>query len=365
VNYGLYWFNPGPVLASDANPNQKQKFNTYSWKPAGPCNYCTYNPATDSVTLTASALQGAIQVDPNLKNSYSNQVVAFLERQLTEGLGAHVGYTWLAMNNQYGVFQPYRPASAYTVPFDVTDPVTGNALREYGIPGSAIAGCTPSITTPTANCLYPVTQVEMNQPNNGSYKTVEVSATKRMSHHFSGGGGYGYTWINDYPQGYPNTPNAPGRNPYSFYSLKATGQFELKYGILLSAVYRFQAGQNYARLLTITAANSANCNCTWSGANGGPSPGSNNFPASSLSTSTVFATPFNAYRQDNLSTFDLRGEKVLNLTRGMRVRLFLDGYNLFNSYAAEQISYTTGSGFQVPASILGPRTGRIGFRFEW
>ena len=47
------------------------------------------------------------------------------------------------------------------------------------------------------------------------------------------------------------------------------------------------------------------------------------------------------------------------------VRLFLDGFNLTNKYAAETISYATGSAFQSPTAILGPRTARIGARLIW
>jgi hypothetical protein len=68
---------------------------------------------------------------------------------------------------------------------------------------------------------------------------------------------------------------------------------------------------------------------------------------------------------DNVSVFDLRGEKTITLPGSMRLRLFIDGYNLFNSYAAETIVFTAGSTFQQPTAILGPRTGRIGFRFIW
>jgi hypothetical protein len=332
VNYGLYWFNPGPGLASSANPNQAAKFNTYAWTPAN-CNYCVYQPGQEG-KLLATALAGTISVDPSLKNSYSNQASGYVERELTEGLGLRAGYTWLAMYNQYGTFQPGRPPSAYSTPFNFADPVTGNALTEYGIPNATISGFSPN-------------NVIQSQPDNGSYKTVEAAVTKRMSHHFSGGGGYAYTWLNDYVQGYPNTPNSPGQYPYTFASLKANAQFEVKYG----------------RLLTVTAP--ASCACTFSSANGGPAPGSLLFPGSSLSQNTVFATPFNAYRQDNVSVVDLRVEKTVNLFAGTKVRLFLDGYNLLNKYAAETISFTTGSGFQQPTAILGPRTGRIGFRFLW
>jgi hypothetical protein len=51
-----------------------------------------------------------------------------------------------------------------------------------------------------------------------------------------------------------------------------------------------------------------------------------------------------------------------------RSRLFAGLYNLTNQYAAETINVSTrlSSGvptFQTPTAILGPRTGRVGFRF--
>ena len=52
----------------------------------------------------------------------------------------------------------------------------------------------------------------------------------------------------------------------------------------------------------------------------------------------IFATPYNAYRQDNISVVDLRVEKTVPLGRQAKVRLFLDGFNLANAYAAETIA---------------------------
>jgi hypothetical protein len=49
----------------------------------------------------------------------------------------------------------------------------------------------------------------------------------------------------------------------------------------------------------------------------------------------------------------------------VKVRLFLDGFNLLNSYAAETIANLAGPNFQQPTAILGPRTARIGFRLIW
>jgi hypothetical protein len=120
---------------------------------------------------------------------------------------------------------------------------------------------------------------------------------------------------------------------------------------MLSTVYRFQLGSNYARTLSVSAP--ASCACTFSAARGG-----------SLSNTTVYATLYDAYRQDDISVLDLRAEKTLAFSH-VKLRLFVDGFNLLNQYAAETISVTTGANFQRPTAILGPRTARVGFRFIW
>jgi hypothetical protein len=146
---------------------------------------------------------------------------------------------------------------------------------------------------------------------------------------------------------------------YSTYSFKANGTYNAPFGILLSAVYRFQAGQNYARRVSVTAP--ATCACTFSAAGGGPG----GFATGSLTQAAIFATPYNAYRQDNISVVDLRVEKTVKLGSAAKVRLFLDGFNLANAYAAETIANLAGANFQQPTAILGPRTGRIGARLIW
>ena len=62
---------------------------------------------------------------------------------------------------------------------------------------------------------------------------------------------------------------------------------------------------------------------------------------------------------------DLRVEKTVPLGPQVKVRLFLDGFNLANAYAAETITTTAGANFQQPTAILAPRTARIGFRLIW
>ena len=62
--------------------------------------------------------------------------------------------------------------------------------------------------------------------------------------------------------------------------------------------------------------------------------------------------------------FDLRVDRGFNLARGVRVRGFVDLFNITNSNAAETRTITTGTAFLRPTAVLAPRTARIGARFQ-
>ncbi len=343
ANYGFFRFNPGVSLASSANPNQSSKSVTYAWTDPNQDGY--YQPGEEG-TVLATALAGSVRFDPGIAQPFSNQATAFVEQQLGEGLGARAGFTYLATRNDTGTFQPLRPASAYSVPFTVADPgvdgVRGTAddgtVTAYGIPNSEIAA-------------YPATSVVTNAPQDATYRTVEVSLTKRRTASIAYGAGFSHTWTHDFPAGYPYTPNGPFDYDSTSYSFKANAQYQARFGVLLSAVYRFQSGANYARVLAVTPP--ASCACTFSAGR-----------SSSSAANTVYVSAYDDFRQDNASVLDLRAEKSLTFG-AVRLRLFVDGFNLLNTYAAETINTTSGAAFQTPTGVLGPRTGRVGFRLGW
>ena len=127
---------------------------------------------------------------------------------------------------------------------------------------------------------------------------------------------------------------------------------------MLSAVYRFQAGANYARTLSVSAP--ASCACTFSAA----------AAAGSVPTQRHFARRLRDAVQrvpagQHLGDRPPRREDGERSATSPKVRLFLDGFNLTNTYAAETINTSAGATFQQPTAILGPRTGRVGFRFIW
>lgn len=378
LNWGRYKFNPGVGLASQANPNQDLKTVTYAWTDTKVCPTCipgdrTYQPGEEG-NLTASALSNSITVDPNIKQPGSTQATAYLERQLTEGVGARVGFVYYSVYDQFNTYQPLRPASAYNAPFAFNDigvdgvsgTVDDKSLTFYGIPSALISGCSATVTTVTPTCAYPTNSVVTNAQQNGKYKTVEFSVNKRQSHNYSLGAGLGYTWQHDFPVTFAATPNGPFDYDYSSASFKANGIYNAPFGILLSGVYRFQLGSNYARTIGPSATQTA-CRLP-DGTTGGCTFASQRAQGGSAGT-TVFANQtadaYKEFRQDNISVIDLRIEKTVSLGRGAKVRLFGDIYNIANFYAAETITQSTGSAFQIPTAILGPRTGRLGFRFIW
>ena len=351
ASWGLYGFDPGINFTASVNPNQSQKSLSYTWSDNLPCAGCIagdgkYQPGEEGAQ-TSSALANAVTLDSGVDQPTSTQATAFIERQLTDGVGLRAGFVYLGVRNQTATFQPLRPASAYTTPFTAVDPGvdglngTGDdgALTFYGIPNSQIGD-------------YPNTSVVMNTPQDGTYKTVEAAITKRPNGRYSAAASVGYTWQHDFPNAYPNTPNGPFEYDYSIYSAKATASYTLPWDIMLTGLYRLQAGTNYARTLSVAAP--ASCACTFSAARGG-----------ALTNTTVFVGDYADYRNDNVSVVDLRVEKTLRFGQAARLRLFLDGFNLFNSYAAEIISVATGSAFQRPTAIIAPRTARVGLRFMW
>ena len=75
--------------------------------------------------------------------------------------------------------------------------------------------------------------------------------------------------------------------------------------------------------------------------------------------------PVNARRHDNITVFDVRVDRGLNLGHGVRLRGFVDLFNLTNSNAAETRTVTTGAAFLRPTAILAPRTARVGVRVSY
>ena len=336
ASYGLFWHNPGPGVSANANPNQNNKSVTYTWNDI---NGDRLFQLGEQGNITSSTLSGTIQLDENLKQPYSHDFTAYLERQIAPTLGARVGFVFKSEDDLITSFNPGRPASAYTVPFSFVD------VGPDGVNGTGDEQTLTLYGVPAANAatLFPLTNVTMNVPSYGRYKTVEASMNKRLSDRWSMQAGGSHTWSNEFS--FPNNPNTRPESDTTRWDFKVSGTFEAPYGVRISPLVRHQAGANFARTISVGSASATAVGAIFSG--------------------TIQAEDANARRHDNITVFDVRVDKGFNLARSMRLRAFFDLFNITNSNAVETRTTSTGTSFLRPTAILTPRTARLGVRFMW
>ena len=335
ANYGLYWHNPGATVSDRANPNTADKSSTWGWNDANRDK--RWQPGEETTVITES-LQGAIQLDPNISAPWTHEASGWIERQLTDTMGLRAGFVYKTEDNLItpNNYQTLRRPGAYTVPFTFVD---------AGLDGVRGTGDDRRLTMlgfPTANAAqFPATIVVSNVDQYSRYKTIEASINKRYGNRWSGSMGGNYTMLKDFPNNYPQNPNNPGVEDRSTWSFKATASYDAPWGVRLSPVLRHQSGVNFARTLSIPAS-----------------------PASGVTVSgaTAYADAANANREDNITVFDVRAEKHFSVTTRLRLRTYLDLFNITNSHASETISRATGLQYLKPTAILAPFTARVGFR---
>jgi hypothetical protein len=77
------------------------------------------------------------------------------------------------------------------------------------------------------------------------------------------------------------------------------------------------------------------------------------------------AEPFGSRQQDNIYLVDVRVEKNFKIAGKRSIAGFIDGYNLTNTNAAQNINWGSATNFLQPTTIVPPRLWRFGVRFDW
>jgi len=342
ANYGFFWHNTGPDLSSQVNPNQSSKNITLAWTDLNGDR--RWQPGEEGRVISSN-LAGARSKDPNLKQPYTHEAGVFLEHQFSNTIGSRLGFVYKTEDD---LFEPYpvsRPLSAYTASFPFTD------IGADGVRGTADDRPITLLGIPQAQ-LAEARQIITNTGQNGRYKTIEASITKRYSQRWSASVGGSYTIRNNYPFSstttqptYPNTPNSPGLYTRTSWDFKMTSSYDAPFGIRLSPVLRHQSGANFAREISIPAS---------------AAPAGIFFPGIAY-----YADSPMDHREDDIWVFDVRAEKTLSITARVKLRGFFDLFNITNSHASETVAHTTGTSYLRPTAILAPRTGRVGVRFLW
>jgi len=133
-----------------------------------------------------------------------------------------------------------------------------------------------------------------------------------------------------------NTDN--GQFVFGLWSAKINGSYDAPWGLKVTPALRLQSGQPFARTFQVTM-----------------NYGSQRF----------LAEPIGSRQQDNIILVDTRVEKAFKVGKGTTLSAFIDGYNLTNTNAAQNINWGSASNFLQPTTIIPPRLWRFGAKFDW
>jgi hypothetical protein len=348
ANYAQYAWNPGTALAENGNNNPADWYRQYAWTDRN--GNRLYDAGEEGVIINERGGATSTAIDPNIKDTKTSEISAWLEHELVPGLALAGGYVYRHIDNFRVIANQNRPMDAFNVPITIRDPgpdgVLGSADDGPGFPGFNLS---PTATPGVRNLVT-------NLPGDAEYQTIEFSATKRQSGRWSLQGSFAVRFNEDQENGYfgnnlralttPANPNDlintdGGRYNFSVWNLKVNGSYDAPYRIRITPALRFQQGQPFGRTYLAGAAHGIN-----------------------YGSQRILAEPIDSQRQDDIAILDVRVEKTFTMA-ARRLGLFFDVYNLTNSDAAQNINWGGGSTYRLPVSIIGPTIMRFGAKFDW
>jgi hypothetical protein len=378
ANYGRYYFNPGVNLADALNPNTSDQYTEYGWSDRNGDRL--WQAGEEGSIRTQVGGVANVEVDPNLRNSYTDELSTWIERELGGQMAVRAGFVWKMDRDGYFRFNNFQRAfSDYSVPITVRDPGPDGTAGTADDRAVSMLNLAPAaLSRPTVNRILNPDGYDQN------YKNIEIGFTKRFSRKWSMVGSLLYTWTDEWAaqyfggglfangstqtnpslfsgfgsSGFPLSPNDDMHNEFTTWGGKVHGSWEPAWGLRLTPIYRIQQGYPYGRVFPASAA---------SGING---------PGSNYGTQNLRAEPLSSNRHETVKQLDFRAEKKVPLTGRVKLGLIFDVYNVFNANSELNIRHTSGrltiseSGaniptFNTPVTILPPRIARLSARLSW
>ena len=348
ANYGKYYWNPGADFVFNVQPNASAWWKRYRWTDLN--NNNRWEPGELGALVDQRGGAATESLDPNLRDTYTNEFATFLEREVMPNFGVRAGYVYRAQRDQYTRININRPYSAFTVPVSVPDPGPDNT-RGTADDGTAIA----AFDLAQEFRGLPVVNRQTNVESPSDYHTFEITGTKRMSNRWSLLASYG--WTKSYDQisalqgnsiranALPQSPNdlinanAKGQLIFTRQTVKVNGTWNSPFwDISISPLLRYQQGIPFGRTFQ-----------------------------SSLSFGSVrfLAEPLGTRRQDPIFIADLRVEKSAKFAAGRDISVFFDLYNMANANPAQNLQWSSGTAFNRPLSIVPPRLARLGVKLNF
>lgn len=348
-NFGQYWWNPGADFLFNVNENSNAWWRRYRWTDLNADG--KWNEGEQGALVSSRGGAALESLDPNLKNTRTDEIATFFEHELMANFGVRAGYVWRGIRNQYARINAALPYSAFSVPVTVPDPgPDGRAgTTDDGAPITAYD------LAASFRGLTPINMTTNVDGGDASYHTFEITGTKRMSNSWSLLASYGYTKSFDNgstafqgntvrQNALPATPNdkintEDGKFAYGRQTIKLNGTWNMPWwGVSVSPMVRYQQGFPFGRTFAATL---------------------------SYGSVRFLAEPMGTRHQDAITITDVRVEKTVKWGTHRDISAFFDIYNLTNANPAQNLQWSSGTAFDRPLSIVPPRLARIGLKLNF
>jgi hypothetical protein len=352
ASWGRFATNPAASIASLVNPIDVTT-RKYAWD----TTYLTADTTVGATRITpayVATLQpifGGAQltpttVDPDLKDSYTDEYTLGAEQEIAGDVRAHVAVVRKRQKNTFGRYDRLRTLASYT-PVQAVEPGLDGIFRsaddrivtvwETGVP--------PDTTD------YYLT----NKPIGDTYSTVEVGVTKRMSDYWQLTSGFDWTNRNvssEFSED-PNTVFWNSRNMQTTgWTFKASGSYVFNYGVLMSLSYNAMKGEPYGRLFTVLDRylQLANPNRTTPLVQG---------------NMAIMAEKVGTYYLPSIHLVNLRAQKEFVINDSHQLHLMLNIFNLTDAETVTGVVQTTGVFFRQPRTRISGTVVRVGGRYTF
>jgi hypothetical protein len=347
ANAGRYWWNPDVNVASAVNPNIATAYERYAW--TDPNSDRLFQPSEQGRLLARVGGVGQA-VDPNLQNTYTDELAAWLDRELVPNVELRTGLVWRGQRQLRQTQNLSEPFSAFNVPVQVRDP------GPDGRTGTADDGPLLTLFNLDPARLGQVNNLVTNASGVNDYYTWEITGIRRMTSGWSMMASYAITWNRenlaspgaaanpvrsaDSPLNPNDLVNASddGRYHYALWNLKLHAVLPGPWSFRFAPLFRVQSGQPFGRTFVATM---------------------------NYGSQRVLADPLGTHQQDTVAIADLRVERLFRFSMRSKLSAQLDFYNLFNSNPEDFITWGSGTSYHRPTSVIPPRIVRFGVAFDW
>jgi hypothetical protein len=303
-----------------------------------------------SPDFVSGASGSTFVVNPDEKPPTTDEFSASLEHQLAGTIAVRATGIHSRNHDTLRVTNLLRPPSAYNIAISRPDPGPDGVVGNGDDPGKTLTYWEyPSSLAAASFERF----MRINDSRADTrYTSIELAAVKRSSRGYQFTASYSATKI-DGELG-PNNAFGPADNPnaeinaaahYWEWQVKATGSYQLPYGLSAGANYELRNGDPFARTVRVTGGRT-------------------------ITNFTLPAEDRDARHLPMYALLDARVSKTVNLWKQQKLDLQVNIYNLLNDNAVQAVQVRSGSTFGLPiasggVTILQPRIVQVGATYRF